>query len=70
MPIKYVVGFEGPVKVIGMAHGILFIGYIILLIPVKVENEWSLKTTLFGLAASILPLGTFVFDAKILKKIH
>jgi len=52
---------------IGMAHGILFIGYILLAIMLKIEDNWDWKK--FGLIclASILPFGTFVMERKYLK---
>jgi integral membrane protein len=52
---------------IGMAHGILFIGYIFLAIMLKIEENWDWKK--FGLIclASILPFGTFVMERKYLQ---
>jgi len=49
---------------IGMAHGILFITYIILAIMLKFEQNWNLKK--FGIIclASILPFGTFYIEKK------
>jgi hypothetical protein len=34
---------------------------------VKMERNWSIKLTLIAFIASMLPFGTFVFDAKVLK---
>ena len=52
---------------IGMAHGVLFIGYILLAIMLKIELNWDWKK--FGLIclASILPFGTFYMERKYLK---
>jgi integral membrane protein len=67
MPMKYI--FEQPifVKNIGMAHGLLFIAYILLAIMIKIERDWSWKT--FGIIclASIVPFGTFYVETKYLK---
>ncbi len=51
---------------IGMAHGILFIGYIVLAIMLKFEQDWSWKK--FGIIsiASLIPFGTFYVDKKYL----
>ena len=43
MPMKYT--FDEPifVRVIGMAHGLLFVAYIIMAIMLKFEENWSWK---------------------------
>jgi len=52
---------------IGMAHGVLFIGYIILAVMLKIEENWSWKK--FGIIAlaSVVPFGTFYIEQKYLK---
>jgi integral membrane protein len=52
---------------VGMAHGVLFIGYILLAVMLKIEENWDWKK--FGLIclASILPFGTFVMERKYLR---
>lgn len=54
---------------IGMAHGILFITYIILAIMLKFEQNWNLKK--FGIIclASILPFGTFYIEKKYMQNV-
>ncbi len=51
---------------IGMAHGVLFIAYIILSIMLKLELDWSWKK--FGIiaVASVIPFGTFYVEKKYL----
>lgn len=67
MPMKYI--FDEPifVRVIGMAHGLLFIAYIIMAIMLKFEENWSFKK--FGVIAiaSIIPFGTFYIEKKYLR---
>lgn len=67
MPMKYFAGQPEYVKHIGMAHGVLFIGYIILAIMLKIEENWSWKK--FGIIAiaSVIPFGTFYIEKKYLK---
>ncbi|MGB5363453.1 MAG: DUF3817 domain-containing protein [Aureibaculum sp.] len=67
VPIKYVVGNEFYVKLLGMPHGILFIGYIILAIILKYELDWRNKMFWIILAASVIPFGTFYIDSKYLR---
>ena len=47
VPIKYSQGDESYVKMLGMPHGILFIGYIFLSILIQKQMNWNLKT--FGI---------------------
>ena len=44
---------------IGMAHGVLFIGYIILAIMLKMEENWDWKKFFIIAIASVIPFGTF-----------
>ena len=66
MPMKYY--FQEPifVKTIGMAHGVLFVIYIILAIMAKIELNWSFKKTGIICLASVLPFGTFYVEKKYL----
>jgi integral membrane protein len=68
MPLKYYWGLTHATMDIGMAHGILFILYIFMVIPVQSELKWSPSTTLWALVASVLPFGTFIADVKIFRK--
>jgi integral membrane protein len=51
---------------VGMAHGLLFIAYLILAIMLKFEQQWSWKK--FGIIsiASVIPFGTFYVEKKFL----
>lgn len=44
---------------IGMAHGLLFVLYIVLAIYLAIEYKWSLKKFFLIFIASLLPFGTF-----------
>lgn len=67
MPLKYIYHITGPNKVIGMAHGFLFVLYILLVIKVALENKWSLMKTFWAFLASIVPFGTFYADKKLFR---
>lgn len=62
MPLKYKFGMEGAVKYTGWVHGILFVAYVILLLKVWKQYNWSFKKAAFAFIASLLPFGTFVLD--------
>jgi len=67
MPLKYLYEMPTPNKVVGMAHGVLFIAYVIMVFVVNQEKKWSFATNFWAYVASLLPFGTFVADAKIFK---
>ena len=66
-PIKYLLGNDMLVKILGMPHGILFMGYVILATMLKYELNWKSKTLIAVLVASIIPFGTFYIDKKYLR---
>lgn len=68
MPMKYI--FDEPiyVRIIGMAHGLLFIAYVILAIMLKYEENWNWKKFGAIATASVIPLGTFYIEKKYLRE--
>ena len=68
MPLKYFAGWPAAVRVVGMAHGILFLLYVLATIQAAMEYDWPWKRTALVLLASVLPAGPFVVDAKILRE--
>lgn len=67
MPLKYMFEMPTPNKIVGMAHGFLFIAYVVMVYVVNQEEKWSVKTNVWAYFASLIPFGTFVADAKIFK---
>ena len=51
---------------IGMAHGVLFIGYVVLAIILKFQLNWDWGKLGIILAASLLPFATFWVEKKYL----
>jgi integral membrane protein len=68
MPLKYMAGIPEGVQIIGMAHGVLFVLYVLLLIQVTIEKNWSWTKAALGFLASLVPFGTFYADAKWFKE--
>ncbi len=64
MPLKYFWGQPEWVRVIGMAHGVLFIAYLAAALQAAIDEGWSVTRTGLVMAASFLPFGTFYVDAK------
>ncbi|MCT8340303.1 DUF3817 domain-containing protein [Luteirhabdus pelagi] len=66
MPLKYVWGMPEMVRIVGMAHGILFVLYVGGAYFMKEKLDWSWKTFLIVLFCSILPFGPFYAEKKYL----
>jgi integral membrane protein len=62
MPLKHLAGQPLAVRIVGMAHGVLFIGFIIALIRAHLHAGWNWKRTAGLLVAALLPFGPFVVD--------
>jgi len=67
MPLKYWAEIPFPNKVVGYAHGILFILFVLLTFLVCYTKKWGFKKLLIFLAASLLPFATFYVEQKYLK---
>jgi len=67
MPLKYFADSPGMVRVVGMAHGVLFILYVVAAIHAALTYAWSWGRTALVLLASLFPAGPFIVDAKILR---
>lgn len=64
MPLKYLADQPWMVKQVGMAHGVLFVLYVIMVIEVKIALDWSFRKMLIAMGASIVPFGTFFINEK------
>ncbi|MBO9613740.1 MAG: DUF3817 domain-containing protein [Dyadobacter sp.] len=64
MPLKYFAGIPQAVRVAGMAHGVLFILFVLLLIQVATEKSWSFKKSALSFLSSLVPFGTFYADSR------
>ncbi len=66
MPMKYFAGQEIYVRTIGMAHGILFIAYIVMAVILKFSLNWNTRQFIIICLASVIPFGTFYVEKKYL----
>jgi integral membrane protein len=64
MPLKYIWHEETIMFPVGLAHGVLFIGYCLCVVLVSWKMKWEFKITFLSLLASLLPGGTFYADIK------
>lgn len=65
MVLKYKYAMPEPNRIVGMAHGVLFIAYILLLIQVALDYKWKFGKIAKAFAASLVPFGTFYADKRI-----
>lgn len=68
MPLKYWAGLPLAVRVVGMAHGVLFVLFIISLLDIMIRYRWSLLRGAIIFLSSLIPFGTFVVDYYWLRK--
>ena len=67
MPLKYMADQPLAVKYTGWAHGVLFITYGLLAVPLFTRLKWPMER-MYGVAiAALLPFGTFVLERKWLR---
>jgi integral membrane protein len=67
MPLKYVWDEPQAVRVVGMAHGVLFLAYVAAAVQAWLEHNWSWKRAAWVIAASLVPFGTFYTDVRWLR---
>ena len=66
MPLKYMADLPMPNKVVGYAHGVLFIAYLALALFFWITRKWGFKKGIIMVLASFLPFATFYVDQKYL----
>jgi integral membrane protein len=64
MPMKYLFSQPQAVRSVGTVHGLLFVGYVLLLVICTIEHRWSSSKTWKLLLISLIPFGNFYADKK------
>lgn len=62
MVLKYKFSMPQPNYIVGLAHGILFVLYVVLLIQVSLLHKWGIIKMFWAFVASLIPFGTFYAD--------
>ncbi len=65
MPLKYFFDFPQAVQVVGWAHGILFMGYCIMLLICWIAYRWTFKRVLWYFIAALLPVVPFIVERNV-----
>ncbi len=67
MPLKYGLDIYWPNKIVGWAHGLLFILYLLAVAWGSREYNWGLKNTFLALLASLVPFMPFWIEKKLIR---
>lgn len=70
MPMKYWMGMPEVVSIVGMVHGVLFVGLVLLFIVGKAIVPLSGGLTLLGILGAIVPFGPFLVDIKLVRLLN
>lgn len=62
MPLKYLLDAPLAVRIVGMAHGVLFLLYVGLLGRLALWRVWGPRRVVLAALASVIPGGTFWFE--------
>lgn len=65
MPLKYAAGLPMAVKVVGWAHGVLFVLFVASLWAARKEAKLPLRLSALVFVAALLPFGPFVIDRRL-----
>lgn len=65
MPMKYLMEIPEAVKIVGMAHGVLFLAYCLQLLLCMKNFKWKFGFGAYLFVATLIPFGTFVTDRKL-----
>ncbi|MFN4083001.1 MAG: DUF3817 domain-containing protein [Bacteroidia bacterium] len=65
MPLKYFLHFDLAVKVIGWAHGVLFIAYMVMLLQIWIKLKWPFLKVFWAGIAAFIPFATFILEKQL-----
>jgi integral membrane protein len=68
MPLKYLAGLPLAVRIVGMAHGVLFIAYVVLLALLFARKAFTFERTTWALILSLVPFGTFLLERQLARE--
>lgn len=68
MPLKYFADWPLGVKVVGWAHGVLFVVFIFALARARLVGRLSVAMAALAFVASLLPFGPFLIDERLARR--
>jgi integral membrane protein len=70
MPLKYFAGMPMAVRMVGLAHGLLFLVFCFALFRVMTRAKWPVGRGALIFVAALLPFGPFVVDRRMREYEH
>ena len=68
VPLKHLGGIEGPVTVLGTAHGWLYFVFFLTACDLALRASWTLRGTVLTLIAGTVPILSFVAERHATRK--
>lgn len=65
MPLKYLADMPMAVKIVGWAHGVLFVALCWALVTTMRSEDWPLAKSAKVLLAALVPFGPFLIDGSL-----
>ena len=70
MPLKYFYDMPTAVTVVGMLHGLLFLGLVGMFIAARSRVPLPRNLVLWGIVGAVLPFGPFIVDVPLLRMLR
>jgi len=70
MPAKYHFGYFDIVWIVGMTHGLLWLAYVALSLPVSHKQNWAVTFWMLVLLASVVPFACLFLDSKLKQELQ
>jgi len=70
MPLKYFYDMPAAVSVVGMLHGLLFVGLVAMFIAARFIVPLPRSLVLWGIVGAVLPFGPFIVDVPLLRMLR
>ncbi|WP_214406070.1 DUF3817 domain-containing protein [Pseudonocardia lacus] len=70
MPLKYFFDIPGPVAVVGVAHGFLYMVYIVCTLLLAERGRWKPLDALVILLAGTVPIASFVAERRVTARVR
>jgi integral membrane protein len=70
VPLKYAADHPGPTAVVGVAHGFLFMVYLIATLDLGVRLRWNPIKLLIVMACGTIPFASFIAERRITREVR
>jgi integral membrane protein len=70
MPLKYFLDVPGPVAVVGVTHGFLYMIYIVCTLLLAERGRWKPLDALVSLLAGTVPIASFVAERRVTARVR